>query len=145
MAVGQAGSCSSDSTPSLGTSICHRWGHKKKINKQQHPKMLSPKVGCSRGSPGLFVYGRVLGSEGFLCTCQEPARGGSLKDHSHSETTPGTKTESGRPGRRPDTKTPCPGAGGRGGWERWGWLASPAEGLPGQAWTGAREGRRTAR
>ena len=25
----QAGSCSSDSTPSLGTSICHRWGPKK--------------------------------------------------------------------------------------------------------------------
>ena len=30
MAVVQAGSCSSDLTPSLGTSICHRCGPKKK-------------------------------------------------------------------------------------------------------------------
>ena len=30
MAVVEAGSCSSDSTPSLGISLCHRYGHKKK-------------------------------------------------------------------------------------------------------------------
>ena len=30
IAVAVAVSCSSDSTPSLGTSICHRCGHKKK-------------------------------------------------------------------------------------------------------------------
>ena len=30
MAVAQASSCSSDSSPSLGTSICCRWGCKKK-------------------------------------------------------------------------------------------------------------------
>jgi len=29
MAVVQASSCSSDLTPSLGTSICHRCSHKK--------------------------------------------------------------------------------------------------------------------
>ena len=30
VAVASAGSCSSDSTPNLGTSICHTCGHKKK-------------------------------------------------------------------------------------------------------------------
>ena len=41
----KAGSCSSDSTPSLGTSICHRCGHKKKkkVNKQSPPKK-NPKI-----------------------------------------------------------------------------------------------------
>ena len=34
MAVVQAGSCSSDSTPSLGTSICRECGPKKNTNKQ---------------------------------------------------------------------------------------------------------------
>ena len=33
MAVAQAGSCSSDLTPSLGTSICHKCGPKKKKKK----------------------------------------------------------------------------------------------------------------
>ena len=34
VAVAQAGNCSSNSTPSLGTSICHRCGPKKAKNKQ---------------------------------------------------------------------------------------------------------------
>ena len=33
MAVAQAGSCSSDSTPNLGTSVCHRCSPKKKNKK----------------------------------------------------------------------------------------------------------------
>ena len=33
-AVVQAGNCSSNSTPSLGTSICHRWGSKKTKDKK---------------------------------------------------------------------------------------------------------------
>ena len=44
VAVAVAGSCSSDSTPSLGTSICHRCGPKKtkkkkkgEINKKTNP------------------------------------------------------------------------------------------------------------
>ena len=32
MAVVEAGSCSSDSTPSLGTSVCHRCSPKKQKN-----------------------------------------------------------------------------------------------------------------
>ena len=37
MAVASAGSCSFDSTPGLGTSICHRygWGKKKKKKKSR--------------------------------------------------------------------------------------------------------------
>ena len=35
VAVVQAGSCSFDSTPSLGTSICHRCGPKKKKKKRK--------------------------------------------------------------------------------------------------------------
>ena len=34
-AVVQAGSCSSDSTPSLGTSICHKYGPKKQKAKSK--------------------------------------------------------------------------------------------------------------
>ena len=34
LVVGVAGSCSSDSIPSLGTSICHGCGPKKQIKKE---------------------------------------------------------------------------------------------------------------
>ena len=36
VAVGYAGSCSSDLTPSLGTSRCHRCGHKNKQTKNRY-------------------------------------------------------------------------------------------------------------
>ena len=36
VAVVQAGSCSSDLTPSLGTSICHRCSSKKQKNKNKN-------------------------------------------------------------------------------------------------------------
>ena len=35
VAVAQAGSCNSNSTPSLGRSICHRYGPKKKTKKKK--------------------------------------------------------------------------------------------------------------
>ena len=35
VAVVQAGNCSSDSTPSLGTSICHRYGPEKKSERER--------------------------------------------------------------------------------------------------------------
>ena len=38
VAVGQAGSCSSDSTSSLETSICHRCGPKKQNKKTKNKK-----------------------------------------------------------------------------------------------------------
>ena len=37
VAVVQTGSCSSGSTPSLGTSICHKWGPKKKKKELRFP------------------------------------------------------------------------------------------------------------
>ena len=37
VAVSQAGSCSSDSTPGPGTSICCRWGHKKEKKPPNQP------------------------------------------------------------------------------------------------------------
>ena len=42
MAVVQAGSCSSDSTPNLGTSICHKYGHKKKKNRIDKTRHFYP-------------------------------------------------------------------------------------------------------
>ena len=39
MAEGWAGSCNSDLTPSLGTSICHRGGQKKKKKKKKKTKI----------------------------------------------------------------------------------------------------------
>ena len=41
VAVAQAGGCSSDSTPSLGTSMCCRCGPKKQTNKQTNKTLLS--------------------------------------------------------------------------------------------------------
>ena len=41
VAVAQAGSCSSNSTPSLGTSICCRYDHKKQKKRRRKP---NPKV-----------------------------------------------------------------------------------------------------
>ena len=38
VAVAQAGSCSSDSTPSLGTSVCHRCGPKTKTEQNKKNK-----------------------------------------------------------------------------------------------------------
>ena len=49
VAVMQAGSCSADSTSSLGTSICHRYGPKK----EKHPP----------GGEGGYIIKRRLGSE----------------------------------------------------------------------------------
>ena len=42
MAVAQAGSCSSNSTPSLGTSICSRCGPKKQKQKQNKKTPKKP-------------------------------------------------------------------------------------------------------
>ena len=39
-AVAQAGSCSSDSTPNLGTSICHGCGSKKPKKKKKKKKYV---------------------------------------------------------------------------------------------------------
>ena len=45
VAMAVASSCSSDSTPSLGTSICHRWGPKKqKTNKKPKTKKIYKKI-----------------------------------------------------------------------------------------------------
>ena len=41
VAVTLAGGCSSDSTPSLGTSICHRCGPKKRKQNKQTNKNVS--------------------------------------------------------------------------------------------------------
>ena len=41
VAVVQAGSCNSDLTPRLGTSICRRCGPKNKIKKKSYTKSLS--------------------------------------------------------------------------------------------------------
>ena len=40
VAVAVAGSCSSDLTPGLGISICHKCGSKKKKNKKKAKKKL---------------------------------------------------------------------------------------------------------
>ena len=42
VAVAVAGSCSSDSTPNLGTSICHKYGHKKKKNRIDKTRHFYP-------------------------------------------------------------------------------------------------------
>ena len=48
MAVVEASSCGSDSTPSLGTSICHGWGPKKtrkkikNVSGDSHAVVLGP-------------------------------------------------------------------------------------------------------
>ena len=44
VAMAQAGSCSSNSTPSLGTSICHRCGHKKKKKKTSNNNLRKIKA-----------------------------------------------------------------------------------------------------
>ena len=44
MAVVPAGSCSSDSTPSLGTSICSRCGPKKQIHEWINLSVLAPAI-----------------------------------------------------------------------------------------------------
>ena len=41
VAVEEAGSCSSDSTPSLGTSKCHRYGPKKTKRQKKNSVMLN--------------------------------------------------------------------------------------------------------
>ena len=47
VAVVLAGSCSSDSASSLGTSICCRYGKKKKKRTELHPQNnLKPTTGC---------------------------------------------------------------------------------------------------
>ena len=46
MAVAEAGSCSSDLTPSQGTSICHRCGPKKKAKKKKKKKLERISDGC---------------------------------------------------------------------------------------------------
>ena len=56
VAVVQAGSCSSDSIPSLGTSMCRKWGPKKtKLKKKMEAatvlKCLSDPI-CSTGQKG---------------------------------------------------------------------------------------------
>ena len=46
VAVVQASGCSSDSIPSLGTSICHRCGPKKQTNKQMNKKSKYFMIQC---------------------------------------------------------------------------------------------------
>ena len=66
VAVVEAGSYSSDSTPSLGTSICHRWGPKKTINKQTNKN------------------NSLNNSERYLpCSCPQISPGEETKTQSH--------------------------------------------------------------
>ena len=49
MAVAQVSSCSTDLTPSPGTSICHRYAHKKKREKRKKKKRKKERNGhCSQ-------------------------------------------------------------------------------------------------
>ena len=46
-------SCSSDSTPGSGNSMCHRYGCKKKERKEEKKGVLSEKSCCPRKQPGI--------------------------------------------------------------------------------------------
>ena len=66
VAVAVAGSCSSDWTPSLGTSICHRHGPKKK--KKERKKEKEKAIAESQAPP----FPSVAGPYGFdLLTMSE--------------------------------------------------------------------------
>jgi len=54
VAVVQAGSCSSDSTPGLGNPMCHGCGPKKEKTKKQKQRELSPEGGNSEQSRWVF-------------------------------------------------------------------------------------------
>ena len=60
VAVAQAHSCSSDWTPSLGTSICRRFGSKKKKKKKaSHTSCQNYKRGFSEAE-STAIYGEVI-------------------------------------------------------------------------------------
>ena len=57
VAVAQAGSYSSDSTPSLGTPICCRCGSKQNKTKPSCPPMLAQETLVLDGAPQAVVQG----------------------------------------------------------------------------------------
>ena len=60
VAVVEAGSCSSDSTPGLGTSMCCRWGPKKQKKNKRKKKELNPDSSCDGAESGKSL---LLGQE----------------------------------------------------------------------------------
>ena len=60
-----AGNCSSDSTPSLGTSTCHRCSPKKQKQKQ-NPTLLSSSSGSQKSKMGLMGLEGHQGHQGHV-------------------------------------------------------------------------------
>ena len=56
VAVVLAGSCSSNLTPSLGTSMCHGCGPKKEKKKKVYKQQMLER-GCSNGNPHTLLVG----------------------------------------------------------------------------------------
>ena len=55
VAVAKAGSCSSDLTPSLGTSKCHWWGPKKKKKKKKERKKKRKESTISKAEVSFLI------------------------------------------------------------------------------------------